>query len=215
MREHMSTVRLQMVALVLSVLLAGCRSGASSAPTPSPWPAPSAATLRPDVTPTEGPANGETLANAADTAQAPKEAVPVATAVTATRAVCTPDEARAIVEGFLDAYNRGEQQALAKYFGRKFKWYSATNAGEPHFVSYHADGALEYLERRHGLGERLKLREFHVSDPAGRAPRDLVNFWYILERTFEGKTYRAVGKGAMDCEAREIFVWSIGGEPIS
>lgn len=125
---------------------------------------------------------------------------------------CAYDEAQAIVAGFLDAYNRGDRQGLSGYFGRQFKWYSATNPGEPHFVTYGVSEALDYFERRHTLDERLTLRAFHLSgqDPTQATQRTEVNFWYELDRTFQGRTFQAMGKGAMNCEAREIFVWSMG-----
>lgn len=128
----------------------------------------------------------------------------------ATAGVCEYDEAKAIAEAFLDAYNRGDSRTLAQFFGEKFQWWSATNPHEPHFVAYRPDMALAYFERRHAEGEHLTLREFHLSDPTGRPPRDVVNFSFNLDRTFQNNTLLVVGKGAMDCEAREIFVWSMG-----
>ncbi len=124
--------------------------------------------------------------------------------------MCEYDQAKAIVEAFLDAYNRGDSRMLAQFFGEKFQWWSATYPHEPHFVAYRPDVALAYFQRRHAEGERLTLREFHLSDPTGRPPRNLVNVWFNLDRTFRNTIFLIVGKGAMDCEAREIFVWSMG-----
>jgi hypothetical protein len=140
---------------------------------------------------------------------------PVAATVAVSDTVCGYDEAKAVAEAFLDAYNHGDQRALAGFFGRKFMWYSATNAGEPHFVAHQPERALAYFERRHALGEWLALREFHLTsaDPTAAPHRDTVDFWYYLDRTVEGQTLLAMGKGAMDCAAHEIFVWSMGTPP--
>ena len=210
---------------VLLVALAACADTVrvarpEASPTAPPLEMPTATLSLPAVvSPTattaaatgEGPASGSLTTATPDLGQPLPP--PVATTVATTQAVCTYEEARGIAEAFLHAYNRGDQRALAGFFGRKFKWYSATNPDEPHFVAYQPEAALAYFERRHALGERLTLREFHVTGEPREPPRDLVNFWYELDRQFEDRTLRAIGKGAMDCEGREIFVWSMGFPP--
>jgi hypothetical protein len=116
--------------------------------------------------------------------------------------------ARAIVEETVFR-RRVAAPAVAGFFGREFRWYSATIPNGDHFVAYRADHALDYVVRRHALGDRLVLRAFHVADPSGAPPRDYVTFWYELDRIVDGEAVQRVGKGALDCGTREIFVWSM------
>ncbi len=97
------------------------------------------------------PNNGSTT-SADPMAELPADS---ATAVAVSRMTCSYKEAKAIVEAFLDAFNRGDQAALAQFFGPRFKWWSATHPDEPHSVAYRPDAALRYLVRRHGDRERL------------------------------------------------------------
>ena len=158
-------------------------------------------------------ARGEPIAGApTDAPQLPTPNSAARTPATRPGAVCLYDEAKGVVVDFLDAYNRADEAAMARFFGPKFRWYSATNrmGGEPHFVAHRSVDALTYLHSRVMKGERLTLSEFHVTDPSGAPPRDLVNFWYRLDRTLAGTSFMGMGKGALDCDAREIFVWSAG-----
>jgi hypothetical protein len=124
---------------------------------------------------------------------------------------CSYDESQGIVDQFLDAYNNGDEAEAALFFGPKFRWLSANDraSGEAFFVTYEPGGATAYLRGRYARGEELLLREFHLSDPGGVPPRDLVNFWYRLDRMLDGHTFKVMGKGALDCDGREIFVWSM------
>lgn len=192
--------------------------GAGQSEGASPGLLPSLPPARPDERASGNVANAETTGSSvpaggvgeASSGPSPKPAPTSAPPNAA--AVCGNDEARGIVESFLGAYNRGDQRAVAGFFGRHFKWYSATSP-EKHFVAYRVADALEYLDRRYALGERLALHQFFLAGPTGTAPRDSANFWFEVERTVEGRIFRGIVKGAMDCEAREIFVWSMGSSP--
>lgn len=124
---------------------------------------------------------------------------------------CSYEESRGIVDQFVDAYNNGDEEDAAPFLGPKFRWLSADDrvSGEPLFVTYEPGGAKAYLRERFARGEQLLLQEFHLSDPGGAPPRDLVNFWYRLHRTLDEATFKVMGKGALDCDSREIFVWSM------
>src|SRR4051794_1363484 len=43
---------------------------------------------------------------------------------------CTPEGAVQLLEGFLTAFNAGDPERLAGYFGAQFKWFSSSVLGE-------------------------------------------------------------------------------------
>lgn len=191
--------------LMLLALLVACTSAATSR---SPAASPTAVATT-AATAAAGTASSPTIAGTPTQEQLPP--------AVAARIFCTYDEAWALVTAFLDAYNRGDQQALAPFFNiRKFQWYGVRNPGKPAFTARTVDAALAYFARRHSLGERLTLRELHFgggADPTKASPRDRVDFWFYLDSTVAGQTTRMVGKGLLDCEWRQFLGWGMGPAP--
>ena len=134
---------------------------------------------------------------------------------------CTTDEAVGIVTAFIDAFNRGDPGSLARTFPAeaarrgfvepgKFQWYSVGGGpGHPngHFVAWTREELLPYLAERHARNERFQLLQIEV---AGSWHLGVDVVYDIERRADDIPTYVAGGKGALDCEARTIFVWSMG-----
>lgn len=131
---------------------------------------------------------------------------------------CSPREVAEVLLRFFDAFNRGDQQGLTRFFDPEFEWYSVTAASSgndrgSHFVTANRDALLAYFARRHEQHERLRLRALRVS---GASWHGGVDFNYVLWRDAEdlapelgGAERIAEGKGAIGCPGQKIFVWSM------
>ncbi len=218
--------------VLLVVFLAAC--GGHSPPAAVPG----SATLTPAVTAPATPVNSAAETRASTTTPAP---VNVATNTpdlhTPPTPACSREEVTRLVERFLDAFNRGDQDQLARFFGPRFEWYSVSDrgreSGDRHFLAYNPNGGLRlgafpeglevtvghqdlllpYFAERHAHGERLELRKLGSSYEAGR---NIAHITYTLTRTAEdlelrlGKPEReTLGKGAVDCTDQTIMVWSM------
>jgi hypothetical protein len=109
----------------------------------------------------------------------------------------------------LDAFNRGDNGEMGRYFGTDLVWYSVT---EPNgnFVAYNQDDLLKYFEGRHARHERLQLVSIDVHGPSWHGGVDIV---YRLTGQADdlGQQGQSLsGKGAVNCNHRTIFVWSMG-----
>jgi hypothetical protein len=128
-------------------------------------------------------------------------------------AECRPGTLARRIAAFFDAFNRGDPSAV-HYVAPSGGWYSVTEGRRRHFVTYSRRGLPAYFARRHRHGERLRLVELAVGYANG-----LGQIEYRLERRagdlrrlgITGTT--ALGKGAVDCEAGRIVVWSMGMPP--
>ncbi len=134
---------------------------------------------------------------------------------------CTTDEAVGIVTAFIDAFNRGDQAALARAFSAqaarrwfvepgKFQWYSiGSGPGNPiaGFVAWTREELLPDLAERHARHERFRLLQIEV---AGSWHPGVDVVYDIERRADDVPVHVAGGKGALDCENRTIFVWSMG-----
>lgn len=198
---------------VLTLLLAACRAPGTAAPDMPPiattaTTSPVAATVA-RATPTGGPSTSRATASANDTLPPGCE---------------TRQGLVRVVAGFLEAFNRGDQDALARSFpvqaaggvsnGRsdQFQWYSVTE-GDPraggHNVTLRSRAdLLAYFVQRHEQHERLEIRSLQVNGTSGR---NSVDFQYTLTRVADDLPERPVdGKGAINCDNQTIFVWSMG-----
>lgn len=164
-------------------------------------------------------------------------AAPIATdpshQATQTPPGCKREEVTRLVERFLDAFNRGDQEQLARFFGPRFEWYSVGD-GKRHSLAYNPNGGLRvggfpaglevtvghqdlllpYFAQRHAEGERLRLRELSSNY---EGVRDIAHITYTLDRTADdlapapGAAAReTTGKGAIDCRDQTLMVWSMG-----
>jgi hypothetical protein len=121
----------------------------------------------------------------------------------------SPHDTAMLVSNFLDAFNRGDNRHLGRFFGPDFMWYSITKP-ERNFVAYSTGELLKYFEARHTQHERLQLASIDVRGPGWHGGVDLV---YTLTRQADdlGSQRQALrGKGAVNCKDRSIFVWSMG-----
>lgn len=117
----------------------------------------------------------------------------------------TPHDVAKLIADFLDAFNRGDQRQLDASFGSEFMWYSAGN-----FVSYTKAGLLPYFALRHTHHDQLQLTKIDVHGPSWHGGVDIA---YELARRSDdvngGARQSVDGKGAVNCQTRRIFVWSM------
>jgi hypothetical protein len=126
---------------------------------------------------------------------------------------CRPRPLARRIAVFFDAFNRGDPSA-ADYIAPSGGWYSVSDGGRRHFVTYSRRGLPGYFARRHRRGERLRLEQVDVSFGNG-----LGHMAYLVDRRADdlrrlgitGTT--AIGKGAVNCETGQIVVWSMGMPP--
>jgi hypothetical protein len=152
---------------------------------------------------------------------------------------CTPEGAAHLLEGFLTAFNDGDPERLAGYFGSQFKWFSdaTVRAGDasPGFLAYDPrrsglvfpagssvgrvgdqEALLPYLRERHAAGERLHLAAVSVGPPSWHGSADIL-FRLTRQAPYEPPVpdegrFTVGGKGVINCATQEIEVWSMGQE---
>jgi hypothetical protein len=111
---------------------------------------------------------------------------------------------------FIDAFNRGDSAQLETFFSTTegvmpFKWF--VTPGTP----AHGPGMSQlpqYFATWRATGERWRL----VKIDAGASPgwHGGVDFAMEIERTWPDRSRVSIGKGALDCDARKIFVFGLG-----
>ena len=115
-----------------------------------------------------------------------------------------------VVTAFIDAFNRDDSTQLATYFSTTqgamtFRWFVTpeTPVGGPGVAQL-----PDYFARWHAAGERWRL----VRVDAGESPgwHGGVDFGFEIERSWPSHSEINPGKGALDCDARKIFVFSMG-----
>lgn len=128
---------------------------------------------------------------------------------------CNPPQTKALVNRFLDAFNRGDRNALNNsiWGGRLyFNWYAVTaNPGlRVDTESRRRDTLMSYFVVRHAAGERLLLTNFKLNGVTGGAYR---NFEFQLLRSandMPGSQVAYVGKGASSCVTGRLITWVMG-----
>ncbi len=142
---------------------------------------------------------------------------------------CTAAEVRVLMVRFVRAFNEGDSETLGKLFAREpyFRWYETPAPGRRVNDAGFRVTLIAYFEKRHEVGERLRLRTFkfggnHTGGAGGLSYRmggagDLSPFGTVevklVRRADDLRPTEYVGKGASYCyadEADEIFVWSMG-----
>lgn len=128
---------------------------------------------------------------------------------------CHPNEVADLLLSFLAAYNTGDTSTLDQTFAEYIEWYS-DGTGEKeqnHFVTYERDGMFPYFATRHTQQDQLRLFWLSVIPKTWHGGVDIV---YRLKREADdlepgpdGRSRLAMGKGAIRCPERKIFVWSM------
>jgi len=118
--------------------------------------------------------------------------------------------ARSVLSSFIDAFNRGDSARLATFFSTTrgvttFKWFVT-----PETPAYGPGVSQlpDYFGRWRAAGERWRL----VSVNAGASPswHGGVDFGLEIERSWPDRSVVNPGKGALDCDARTLFVFALG-----
>ena len=139
---------------------------------------------------------------------------------------CHPKEVADLLLSFLAAYNTGDTVTLDQTFAEHIEWYS-DGTGEvlvngekeqDHFVTYTRGDMFPYFAARQEQHDQLKLfwlsivpKTWHGGvDIAYRLKREADD----LEPGRDGSSRLAMGKGAIRCPERKIFVWSMGTLPV-
>jgi hypothetical protein len=146
---------------------------------------------------------------------------------------CRPKEVVRLLTDFLDAFNRGDQQALARFFPAetsqrgphgtlssgeeegKFKWYSvggAPGSFNSGFQANNRDELLAYFAERHAHHERMQLLQVDYGAKLWweNGTRGIDMTYDIRRHADDIPTHIAGGKGAVDCREQTIYVWSMG-----
>jgi hypothetical protein len=149
---------------------------------------------------------------------------------------CHPRAIAGLVIDFIDAFNRGDQERLSRLFFISegpsppdfsqggyypWSWYSVSEVGaggriENDFVTYDQREMLRYFAQRHAQGEHLELIKVSVTQAGLLDEESNVGIVYVLTRDARdlepglgGPARVAFGKGAINCESRRIFTWSM------
>jgi len=179
-------------------------------------------TLAPSCSGSGSPEQAGPTAVAASAGAGHVPAVVVAGADTAQLpAACGPARVGEVVASLLAAIDAGNVGAVDRLVSPEpeFQWYSVT--GRP---GERIDGPAEsraglrgYLLDRHAHGERLRLRAVRVNGSDVRAGILVGRFEYRLTRWADdlpaGNPLSYVGKGALNCSAGRVLVWSMAPEP--
>jgi hypothetical protein len=138
---------------------------------------------------------------------------------------CRPEDVVATLEGFIDAFNRGDLAAAVGFFpaeaaggdieSLKFQWYSVGGAPgtfNPGFIAPSRDELRPYLATRHAEHERMQLLRVEMAG-SWRAGEAALNF-DVLRQADDIPPHEAGGKGGVDCAGRKIILWNLGDRPV-
>lgn len=213
--------------LGLALLLAACASFGptrSSTVLPAVRGTPTATTTDPAV------AASPTRAGGAVT-PAPVSSTSAATAVTRqaspTVADCSRETVEQMVLDFVAAFNRGDQQQLARFFPERalatpsvipigeetaFRYYRIGHFADGRyvqdFIATRPAEALAYFAERHRQRERLQLRVLSLG--IGPDEHGIMSISFAFLRYADDIPEQAVtGKGSIDCPNRTILHWGL------
>src|SRR5438067_2785869 len=114
-----------------------------------------------------------------------------------------PEQVRALITEFIDAYDQGETGLADRFFatGPAFQWYSEQplREGSP---AYERSTLEAYLRQRHADGDRLTVMSVQINSVSSGHG----NFGFVLDRAGT----QLPSKGALDCASHKFIVWSIG-----
>lgn len=136
---------------------------------------------------------------------------------------CSAEGALMTVEGFLAAFNAGEQGRSLTYFaeessssmsdGFRWFWIDGVEGIEPSFLATDLPNLSAHFAARHAQGEVMRLSRLHLQYPA----HGVISFHYEAVRTAVdlgelGAVH--IGKGAMRCADHRLIVWGMAqGKP--
>jgi hypothetical protein len=121
---------------------------------------------------------------------------------------CLPTRVAEGVQRYLDAFNRGDQEALNALFQRSVLFTAQNPPPVGFFRSGGQEQLLEYFAQRHRQHETLELTALHIqympSGEAGLAPK--------MNQRSDDLTARVItAKGTFDCADGAIIAWNQGG----
>ena len=123
-------------------------------------------------------------------------------------AACDAVSVERLVRTFVDAFNAGDRDRLARVWPRAmFRRFAVTGTGTT-FAARKQTELLRYFAERHRRGERLRLDRVQ---PTRRA-RDAAGFRFEVTWTaHDGKGARYQGSGAAHCRAKRagLAVWTM------
>jgi hypothetical protein len=149
---------------------------------------------------------------------------------------CHPRQIAGLVIDFIDAFNSGDQERLARLFFVSegpsppdfseegyypWSWYSVSEVGaggriQDGFVTYDQRELLRYFAQRHRQGEHLELIKVSSTQTGLLGEEGNMGIVYVLTRGAQdlepgvgGPARIAFGKGAINCESHRIFAWSM------
>jgi len=148
---------------------------------------------------------------------------------------CTTAEVEVFLGRFLDAFNRGDIDALHTFFplvaaptvapglpggdysGEKFVWYSMTDErldfSNRHFVTFDLPALWTYFAERHAHQERLRLATLRVGRQDAIVANLEVNFYRSADDLPPDAGFppgQATGKAVINCRYQKILVMSLG-----
>jgi hypothetical protein len=145
------------------------------------------------------------------------QGIPGATAGSAgTSSSCTTGDVRAVVERFIDAFNRGDLARLDQLVYQPFSTYATNAPGERLNAQAHdREGLMAYFAARHQQHEHLELISMDVT----YANSVEAGFSFRVRRSADDglSPSRYTGKGGVECATRPISltVWAMGLDPWS
>jgi hypothetical protein len=121
---------------------------------------------------------------------------------------CPPTQVAQAVRAFLDAFNRGDQQALRRIFQRSLIFSAQNPPPVGFFLSSGQPSLLEYFSERHAHGETLELTALQIQYGASSSEPGLAPT--INRRSDDLPPGVVTAKGAIDCNDRAIILWNQG-----
>lgn len=215
----MKAVSRAVLGALLVVLVVACQNS-----TASPDQSAAGGKDRPtDAAAVPGEGNGAGDANREGTARPGYES-PVPVIVTrddpSLPAGCRPRQTAGLIMNFFEAFNRGDQERLSRFFVAKAPipglYGVSEDRGSRGFDTQSRDELLRYFAERHKQGERLQLLKVDVGKgwESGTA-----NITFVITRKAGdlkpglGSPDRvAKGKGGIDCGKQRIVVWQMAME---
>jgi len=121
---------------------------------------------------------------------------------------CPPTAVAEAVRTFLDAFNRGDQQALRQIFKRSLIFSAQNPQPVGFFLSSGQPSLFEYFSQRHVHGETLELTALQIQYGASSSEPGLTPT--INRRSDDLPPGVVTAKGAIDCNDRAIILWNQG-----
>ena len=121
---------------------------------------------------------------------------------------CAPVKIADAVRAFLDAFNRGDQQALLQVFPRSVIFSAQNPPPVGFFLSSGQPSLLEYFSQRHAHGETLELTALHIQ--YGATSREPGLSPTINRRSDDLPPGVVSAKGAINCDDGAIILWNQG-----